>query len=256
MVSVFLYVPNLIGYVRIALNFVALHYALSDHRASLLCYAASALLDAADGYAARALGQSSLFGTVLDMVTDRTATASLCVVLAHLYPSYLPHFCALVTLDIFSHWAHVYASALSMADTHKSSTNWIVRLYYHKPVLFCVCAGNELFYMCARRRRRARALCRAPRAPSGSALSRARRRSSGAGRFLYLNAFVPGPVVGTIRLPILLARPFVCTASVAAALAVAPIFAFKQLTNCIQMRIAFADINAFELERARRKRAA
>lgn len=152
--SVYFFVPNLIGYVRVALNFVALHYALSDYRVSLACYAASALLDAADGYAARALGQSSLFGTVLDMVTDRTATACLCVVLAHLYPAYLVHFCALITLDIFSHWAHVYASALTMAATHKSSTNLIVRLYYHKPVLFCVCAGNELFYMCGARERR------------------------------------------------------------------------------------------------------
>ncbi|KAG8460662.1 hypothetical protein KFE25_011437 [Diacronema lutheri] len=211
--SVYFFVPNLIGYVRVALNFVALHYALSDYRVSLACYAASALLDAADGYAARALGQSSLFGTVLDMVTDRTATACLCVVLAHLYPAYLVHFCALITLDIFSHWAHVYASALTMAATHKSSTNLIVRLYYHKPVLFCVCAGNELFYM-----------------------------------FLYLHAFAPGPVVTTLDVPFF-ARPVRCTATAAAVLAVAPVFAFKQLTNVLQMVIAFADINAYERAR-------
>lgn len=34
-------------------------------------YCVSALLDAVDGVAARALGQTSKFGAILDMVTDR-----------------------------------------------------------------------------------------------------------------------------------------------------------------------------------------
>lgn len=42
----------------------------------MLLYGASSLLDAADGYAARALNQSSEFGAVLDMVTDRYTGAS------------------------------------------------------------------------------------------------------------------------------------------------------------------------------------
>jgi CDP-diacylglycerol--inositol 3-phosphatidyltransferase len=36
-----------------------------------LAYGVSCLLDAADGHAARALQQTSKFGAVLDMVTDR-----------------------------------------------------------------------------------------------------------------------------------------------------------------------------------------
>lgn len=36
-----------------------------------LAYVVSCLLDAVDGQAARALGQTSKFGAVLDMVTDR-----------------------------------------------------------------------------------------------------------------------------------------------------------------------------------------
>ena len=52
----------------------------------------------------RALGQTSELGRVLDMVTDRVSTTGLCVVLAHLYPAYLAHFCALIFLDLFSHW--------------------------------------------------------------------------------------------------------------------------------------------------------
>jgi len=217
--SVYLYVPNLIGYARIALNLVAVHYAISDYQRCLACYGVSALLDAVDGYAARVLGQSSLFGAMLDMVTDRTATASLCVVLAHLYPRWIFSFCALVMLDIFSHWAHVYASALNLASTHKSSNNWIVRLYYHKPVLFCVCAGNELFYMC-----------------------------------LYLNAFIQGPVLGTLRAPFLAPDGAPCTLVEVAVLLFAPVFAFKQMTNVLQMFIAFGAINAYEQESAQRKR--
>jgi len=38
------------------------------------------------------------------MVTDRVSTTGLCVVLAHLYPAHLAHFCALIFLDLFSHW--------------------------------------------------------------------------------------------------------------------------------------------------------
>jgi len=207
--NVYLYVPNVIGYVRIVLNLVALNFALSDHKVSLTCYALSTLLDAADGFAARVLHQSSLFGAVLDMVTDRTATATLCVVLAHLYPAYLVTFCALIMLDIFSHWAHVYASALRLASTHKSSSNWIVRLYYYKPILFFVCAGNEVFYMC-----------------------------------LYLLAFEEGQFLADAWLPI---WGHVRVTSVRAGLACcAPVFAFKQVTNVIQMLIAFRAINESE----------
>ena len=104
MVSVFLYVPNLIGYLRVILGFVGYGMALSDYRVTVGCYLLSQLLDAADGYAARALGQSSTFGAVLDMVTDRASTTCLCVILGHFYPDYILGFTALVTLDMFSHW--------------------------------------------------------------------------------------------------------------------------------------------------------
>jgi hypothetical protein len=45
---------------------------MSTHpKNSILAYGISCLLDAADGHAARALGQTSKFGAVLDMVVDR-----------------------------------------------------------------------------------------------------------------------------------------------------------------------------------------
>lgn len=42
-----------------------------------LAYVISCLLDAVDGQAARALGQTSKFGAVLDMVTDRCVISPL-----------------------------------------------------------------------------------------------------------------------------------------------------------------------------------
>ena len=41
-----------------------------------VAYVISCLLDAVDGMAARALGQTSKFGAVLDMVTDRYASSA------------------------------------------------------------------------------------------------------------------------------------------------------------------------------------
>ena len=41
-----------------------------------VAYVISALLDAVDGQAARALGQTSKLGAMLDMITDRSARAT------------------------------------------------------------------------------------------------------------------------------------------------------------------------------------
>jgi phosphatidylglycerophosphate synthase len=64
-------VPNVIGYSRIVLAAFALFYMPYHPKACTLLYGISCLLDAVDGQAARALGQTSKFGAVLDMVTDR-----------------------------------------------------------------------------------------------------------------------------------------------------------------------------------------
>jgi CDP-diacylglycerol--inositol 3-phosphatidyltransferase len=68
---VFLYIPNLIGYLRIILALLSLALLPTSPQRAIFLYFTSCLLDAADGYAARYFGQSSGFGGVLDMVTDR-----------------------------------------------------------------------------------------------------------------------------------------------------------------------------------------
>lgn len=64
------------GYTRVILAGLSLHYMSWHPKYCTVLYAISCLLDAVDGQAARALGQTSKFGAVLDMVTDRLALYS------------------------------------------------------------------------------------------------------------------------------------------------------------------------------------
>lgn len=63
--------PHHQGYTRILLAGISLHFMSYHPKYCMFAYCISCLLDAFDGQAARALGQTSKFGAVLDMVTDR-----------------------------------------------------------------------------------------------------------------------------------------------------------------------------------------
>lgn len=119
-------------------------------KVSIFFYLLSGFLDAFDGHAARYLGQGTKFGAMLDMLTDRCATMCLCVVLAMFYPKWAIFFQLSMSLDIASHWLHMHSSMMTGGSSHKAidlSGNPILRLYYtSKPVLFLMCAGNELFF--------------------------------------------------------------------------------------------------------------
>lgn len=132
MTSIYFYVPNLIGYARVVLALFGYYYALIDYRVTVTVYLVSQLLDAADGFAARLLKQSSTFGAVLDMVTDRASTTCLCIVLGRLYPDWIIGFTSLVMLDMGSHWYHMYASLLLGSSSHKEVESPFLRLYYWK----------------------------------------------------------------------------------------------------------------------------
>jgi len=114
------------------------------------CYTISALLDAVDGHAARYLNQSSRFGAMLDMLTDRCATLCLLMILGHFYPNWMLAFQLSAAIDIASHWLHMHSHDLKGSKSHKSvskTTNPILRLYYtSRNFLFFMCAGNEGFY--------------------------------------------------------------------------------------------------------------
>lgn len=148
--NVFLFIPNLIGYARIVLAISSFYFMPTDYVLTTITYLTSGLLDAFDGYAARYFNQSTMFGAMLDMLTDRCVTTALQVMLALFYPNYTFVFQILVCLDISSHWIHVQSSLLKGGASHKKidlSGNFFLRIYYRsRVVLFLMCAGNELFF--------------------------------------------------------------------------------------------------------------
>ncbi|KAF4988477.1 hypothetical protein FGRMN_9728 [Fusarium graminum] len=125
--NIFLFYPNLIGYARICLAIASLYYMPLHPRTTSFLYSVSCLLDALDGYAARIYEQSTRFGAVLDMVTDRCTTACLIVFLSSAFPRWAIVFQGLIALDLASHYMHMYATLVN--------------------VLFALCALNELFFI-------------------------------------------------------------------------------------------------------------
>jgi len=113
------YVPNIIDYFRIMFLIVALYHFETDMNTTLVSYSLSTyilsdqspkliligcLMDIIDGFTARIFKQISLFGGVLDMVTDRMSGIAFIIYLAKLYKQYTFLFSVLLYIDIMSHW--------------------------------------------------------------------------------------------------------------------------------------------------------
>ncbi len=131
-----------LGYSRIVLAIASLYYMPLHPRTCSLLYSISCLLDALDGYAARHFEQSTRFGAVLDMVTDRCTTACLLVFLASAFPRWSLIFQGLISLDLASHYMHMYATlVMGGGESHKKvdkSRSWILNLYYTNKVCFSI----------------------------------------------------------------------------------------------------------------------
>ncbi|XP_044489485.1 CDP-diacylglycerol--inositol 3-phosphatidyltransferase 1-like [Mangifera indica] len=148
--SVYLYIPNIIGYVRVLMNSVAFAICFSNKRAFSVLYFVSFVCDAIDGWCARKFNQVSTFGAVLDMVTDRVSTACLLVVLSQVYRPGLV-FLSLLALDISSHWLQMYSTFLTGKTSHKDvkdSTNWLFKAYYGNRMFMAYCCVScEVLYI-------------------------------------------------------------------------------------------------------------
>lgn len=163
--QVLLYVPNLVGYARVgcAVGSFGLMICAPDGtwHVAILLYLTNFVGDLVDGWAARRWRQSSSFGGVLDMVTDRCATAGLLFVLAGdcaatdarlPIPIYRLSFLALLLLDVSSHWVQMH-STLALGVHHKSAEgnrdkNVLVRWFYQYYWFFgYLCVGAELTYI-------------------------------------------------------------------------------------------------------------
>ncbi|KAL4799956.1 CDP-alcohol phosphatidyltransferase-domain-containing protein [Aspergillus venezuelensis] len=150
--NVFLFIPNLIGYTRVVFAITSLYYMPYHPRTCSLFYSISCLLDALDGAAARRFNQSTRFGAVLDMITDRCTTTCLLVFLASAFPRWSIVFQGLISLDYSSHYIHMYATLeTGSKQSHKDVDEqwpWALQLYYSSSnILFTVCALNELFFI-------------------------------------------------------------------------------------------------------------
>lgn len=161
--NIFLFIPNLIGeflqrnpiismsfrkdsptdsppgYARIVLAIASLYFMPLHPRRCSFLYSISCLLDAADGIAARKYEQSTRFGAVLDMVTDRCTTTCLLVFLATAKPAYSVIFQLLISLDLASHYMHMYATLVmgGQSQSHKNvdaKKSYVMHLYYTNKV--------------------------------------------------------------------------------------------------------------------------
>lgn len=147
--SVYLYIPNIIGYIRVLMNIVAFALCFSNKWLFAILYFISFVCDGVDGWFARKFNQVSTFGAVLDMVTDRVSTAGLLAILSQLY-SPGRTFLALLGLDIASHWLQMYSTFVSGKTSHKDvqDKNWLLMAYYrHRYFMAFCCVGSEVLYI-------------------------------------------------------------------------------------------------------------
>ncbi|CAJ1027407.1 CDP-alcohol phosphatidyltransferase, putative [Leishmania lindenbergi] len=153
--KIFYFVPNIIGYFRIAASIAAYLVARDYPALCLLLYTVSFVLDAVDGKVARALDQCSHLGSILDMLTDRASTAGFLLVLdGLLQPMPYRYTCALAMLlflDVGSHFCRMYASVFASKVSHKDVSDsifWLLRVYYSKRhVMGVLCVGQEFAYI-------------------------------------------------------------------------------------------------------------
>ncbi|RXH87651.1 hypothetical protein DVH24_034551 [Malus domestica] len=133
--DVYLYIPNIIGYIRVLMNCFAFALCFSNKKLFSVLYFVSFVCDGVDGWCARKFNQVSTFGAVLDMVTDRPGLV----------------FLSLLALDIGSHWLQMYSTFLLGKASHKDvkdSTNWLFKAYYgNRMFMAYCCVACEVLYI-------------------------------------------------------------------------------------------------------------
>lgn len=164
--QVLLFAPNLIGYFRVFGTCSGLFLMIAHPEywvLAILLYISSFVGDLFDGMVARKLNQTSEYGGLLDMITDRLSTLGLLFVLSGDYQNYDSDFgypifrlifLSLVLLDIGSHWCQMYSTAVlgihHKTDDANAGRNFLVRWYYKYYVFFgYLCVGAEFTYIIA-----------------------------------------------------------------------------------------------------------
>lgn len=157
---VFKFVPQIIGFSRVFCTLQALYLATvslesgSHYKLSMIFYLLSFVGDMFDGMAARKFNQSSKFGGVLDMVTDRCSTAVMLTVLTWIYTQQEQRLALtfLFILDISSHWMQMTSSYIRNSHHKTADANdgniFLVRWYYSSKAFFgYCCVFTEVTYI-------------------------------------------------------------------------------------------------------------
>ena len=144
------YIPNIIGYLRILLLFIAYNAQEANYGLFAVSYFFSFCLDALDGIAARAFNQCSKFGAILDMLTDRVATLMLTFIAVQTPgANYKWALVSFGCVDIASHWLQYIASMFKNVH-HKENRNKfrLLDIYYgSKLIMAPLCVGAELYLL-------------------------------------------------------------------------------------------------------------
>lgn len=130
-------------------------------------YGASQILDAVDGNVARALNQgkhiefsfqpyrvylASLFGAVLDQVTDRMSTVCIYTLIASRYPAWITVVLIFAIADLAGHWIYIHAQTVAGAKNHKDVPAWcqinLLNLYYKNKYVMFVCHAALESFLC------------------------------------------------------------------------------------------------------------
>ena len=140
------YYPNVVCYIRIILLVLSVClFAKNLIFYSLIVYATSAILDAFDGFLARAIKQISNFGAILDYNIDRVNTLVLFGFLIAVKPLLLGVWILILSVDVFSHLCRLHLVNILSASHHKKipSQFRLLNSYYKSQIiLFLAC----LFY--------------------------------------------------------------------------------------------------------------
>jgi CDP-diacylglycerol--inositol 3-phosphatidyltransferase len=186
--DVILYIPNIIGYIRVIcaiVSYMIMIYIPHYWLLGIILYLLNFIGDLFDGLIARKLNQTSMYGSVLDMITDRCSTTGLLYILSNEYiiismnshissdninnitistaassiPIYRTLFLFLIILDISSHWVQMHSTLALHSNNndnevhHKSDVcnkdkNFLVRWFYKYYYFFgYLCVGTEFTYI-------------------------------------------------------------------------------------------------------------
>ena len=148
--KVYFYWPNLIGYIRILFLYIFYLYFDSKRYLSLIIYFLSFALDGVDGHVARYFNQATIFGEVLDMLTDRMGTMILCIINLQSSFSYCKSFIVFwLILDLSSHWMQtLFAYKTNCYHKNIKSYFKLLSIYYtNKPFMLTLACGSEFFLL-------------------------------------------------------------------------------------------------------------